>query len=257
MAAFTFIHSGRMGDILYSLYYATRLAAKLPDCRTFDYVLRTGVSAWDPSGRPHMMEVADAEFLKPLLEAQPYIHAVRIASGRVDGYILDSFRRNMNLVIGREIRQWYYDPREHLDPDEFARPVLTLPDMPEKKPWIAVCFTPRYRQAFDLSPLFPYRDRIVFVGLPTEHRAFCRDVFPVEYHPVENALELLQFMESCAGFVGNVSGTFAVAECAKIPRILCLQPDGGNVKPQGGFHLESRSSDSLEIHLKQLLEETL
>ena len=255
MAPFTFIHSGRMGDVLYSLYAATHLTAQLPNSDTFDYVLRTGVSAWDPSGRPHMMEQADAEFLKPLLEAQPYIHEVRITSGRAECYVLDSFRRNMSLVIGREIRSWYFDPREPMDQDEFARPVLTLPDAPEKKPWIAVCFTPRYRQKFDLSPLFPYRDRILFAGLPAEHCAFCRDVFPVEYHPVENALELLSFMASCAGFVGNVSGTFAVAECAKIPRILCLAPDGGNVKPQGGFHRESRSSDSLEIHLKQLLEE--
>lgn len=250
---FTFIHSGRMGDVLYSLYAAKRISARLAE--QFDYVLRTGVSAWDPSGRPHMMEPADAEFLKPLLEAQPYIREVRITDGRAEGYVLDSFRRNMNLVIGREIRLWYYDPRQHVAQDEFSRPVLTTPDAPQKNPWTAVCFTPRYRQKFDLSPLRQYRDRLVFVGLPAEHRAFCRDVFPVEYHPVENALELLQFVASCAGFVGNVSGTFAVAECAKVPRVLCLAPDGGNVKPQGGFHREARSSASLEIHLKQLMEE--
>lgn len=251
---FTFIHSGRMGDILYSLYAAKRISARIAE--QFDYVLRTGVSAWDPSGRPHMMEVSDAEFLKPLLEAQPYIREVRITDNRrTEGYVLDSFRRNMSLVIGREIRLWYYDPRQHVAPDEFSRPVLTTQDAPQKKPWIAVCFTPRYRQKFDLSPIRKYRDRLIFVGLPEEHRAFCHDVFPVEHHPVENALELLRFMQFCTGFVGNVSGTFAIAECAKIPRVLCLAPDGGNVRPKGGFCRESRSSASLEIHLTQLLEE--
>lgn len=146
---FTFIHSGRMGDILYSLYAAKRISARIAE--QFDYVLRTGVSAWDPSGRPHMMEISDAEFLKPLLEAQPYIREVKITDNRrTEGYVLDSFRRNMSLVIGREIRLWYYDPRQHVAPDEFSRPVLTAPDAPQKKPWIAVCFTPRYRQKFDL-----------------------------------------------------------------------------------------------------------
>lgn len=252
---FTFIHSGRMGDILYSLYFATRFASRMGE--PFDYVLRTGVSAWDPSNRPHMMEQADAEFLKPLLEAQPYIREVRITDNRrIDGYVLDSFRRDMRRVIGREIRTWYYDPREPVQPSEFDRPVLTVPGA-ERKPWIAVCFTPRYRQKFDLSPLRKYRDRLVFVGLPEEHRAFCRDVFPVEHNPVENALELLRFAASCRGFVGNVSGTFAIMECAKIPRILCLAPDGGNVMPHGGFHREAASSNELETHLKQLLKETL
>lgn len=252
----TFRHAGRMGDVLYSLYFATHFARG----EAFDYVLRTGVSAWDPSGRPHMMEIADAEFLKPLLEAQQYIRSVAIAQNpRITGenFVLDSFRRDMRRVVGREIRTWYYPPRERIPDGEFSRPVLSVQDPCPKIEKIAVCFTPRYRQTFDLSPLFPYRDRIVFVGLPAEHRAFCRDVFPVEYHPVENALDLLRFAESCAGFVGNVSGTFAIAECAKIPRILCLSPDGGNVRPQGGFHRESASSNELETQLNQLFKETL
>lgn len=59
---------------------------------------------------------------------------------------------------------------------------------------------------------------------------FCKQHFPVEYHPVDNALEMLRFLQSCRGMIGNVSGTFAIAECAKIPRILCLTRDRNNVR---------------------------
>ena len=251
----TFRHAGRMGDVLYSLYFATHFTHGEP----FDYVLQTGISdRFDPSQRPHLMEPQDARFLKPLLEAQPYINSVTITDkSRVPGdvYVLDSFRRDMRRVIGREIRTWYYD-RETIPTAEFARPVLFYEQPPERLDLIAVCFTPRYRQRFSLSPLASYRDRLVFIGLDAEYDAFCRDWFPIPHYPVLDALDLLELVASCRGFVGNVSGTFAIMECAKIPRILCLEPNRGNVRPQGGFCREASNSNELEIYLKQLMEAT-
>lgn len=231
----TFLHSGRMGDILYSLYYVTHV---LPPGEQCEFVLKYGVSAWDPSGRPHMMERDDALFLYPLLFEQPYIRNVYIYSSKEqipgDNIELDGFRRNMYVTIGREIRTWYY-PRGPVIPEEFSRKVLTIPEstLYEKTDRIAICFTPRYVQGFPVDVLRLYRDRLVFVGLPREYSAFCSEHFAVEYLRIDNALDLAMFMASCAGFVGNVSGTFAIAECAKLPRVLCLQRGGGNVRVYG------------------------
>lgn len=245
-----------MGDVLYSLYYATRFTHGEP----FDYVLQFGVRDYfDPSQRPHLMEESDAKFLKPLLEAQPYINNVIITdSTRYPGevVVLDSFRRDMRRVLGREIRTWYYGLREHIQTGEFNRPVLTVNEPPERMDMIAVCFTPRYRQTFNLSPLKKYRDQIIFVGLPEEHENFCHDWFNVYHYPVYDALDLLELVASCRGFLGNVSGTFAIMECAKIPRILCLEPRGGNVRPRGGFCREASTTEQLELYLNQLWKET-
>lgn len=252
----TFRHAGRMGDVLYSLYFATRFSHGEP----FDYILQTDVpDRFDPSHRPSLMTRENAEFLKPLLEAQPYINSVLITdSPRATGevYVLDSFRRDMRRVIGREIRTWYYGNRDLFPPNEFERAVLTVDEPPERMDMIAVCFTPRYRQTFDLAPLKKYRDQIIFVGLPEEHEAFCRDWFNVYHYPVYDALDLLELVASCRGFVGNVSGTFAIMECANIPRILCLEPKGGNVRPRGGFCREASTAEQLETYLDQLMEET-
>ena len=250
---FTFSHAGRMGDVLYGLYWATRISR--PD--RFRLILRTGVSAWDPSGRPHMMEPDDAAFLRPLLEAQPYLESVSVI-GRGEKLPpecveLDSFRRNMSSVIGKEIRSWYY-PRGPLPPGEFDRPVLNVPPVQEHFDRLAVCFTPRYREAFDVSAaLMPYRNSILFVGLPEEHAAFCRSHFEVEYFRTENALELLRVMASCRAFVGNVSGTFAIAECAKVRRVLCLAPDRGNVRVCGSG-AEASNAAQLQTELKTIME---
>ena len=246
----TFKHAGRMGDVLYSLYYATRYAQGQP----FDYLLRTGVRAYDPSNRPHMMEREDALFMSPLLEYQPYLNSVQIAESDselpFDCVVLDKFRSNMSSIIGKEIRTWYYERGRILE-GEFARKVLSAPVLPERLDKFAVCFTPRYRQTFDISVLRKYQDQLVFVGLPDEWRSFSAIYFPVEYHPVKDALELLSFVQSCRGFIGNVSGTFAIMECAKVRRILCLAPDGGNVRVYGnGF--EASNENELEAYINQI-----
>lgn len=244
-----------MGDILYSLYFALHYTRG----EAFDYVLLTNVRAWDPSNRPVMMSKADANFTAPLLDAQPYINSVTITDNphvQNECYVLDGFRRDMRRIIGKEIRTWYYSFRERIPDGEFERPVLTVPKLGGNIDKLAICFTPRYKQGFSLEPLRAYRDKLLFVGLPSEHEAFCREHFSVDYAPVLSALELLQLVSACSGFVGNVSGTFAIMECSKVPRILCVEPNGGNVRPQGGICFEARDEYALRNNLKQLMRES-
>ena len=249
-----FKHSGRMGDIFYSLYWCRNVTRGEP----FDLILRTGVPAWDPSGRPHLMERADAAFMLPLLLAQPYIRSVRITDGRdslptgtVD---LDAFREHFYEVCREEIRLWYY-PHGTPPLQEFHEPVLSAPDQPEPCGRFAICFTPRYRECFDVGILSPFRDDLVFVGLPSEHKDFCRRHFPVEYRPVADALEMLRFFQSCRGMIGNVSGTFAIAECAKIRRILCLEQNRNNVRVYGNGR-EAYTQHELETFFNEMRSES-
>ena len=250
---FTLRHSGRMGDVLYSLYYATHLTQGKP----FNLLLRANVRDYcDPSGRPYLMTREDAEFMSPLLEYQPYINRVTIAENErevpQDAFILDKFRMNMYGIIGREIRTWYYGVRENIPPGEFTRKVLSAPDFYDRRAKFAICFTQRYREAFDVEPVLrEYKDDLVFVGLPEEHRDFCRECFDVDYKPVAHALDLLSFLQSCRGFIGNVSGTYAIAECAKIPRILCLARDNGNVRVYGNG-VEVKDPETLKTTIENM-----
>lgn len=248
----TFKHAGRMGDVFYSLYWATCTT----HCEPFDLVLRVNVEAPDLSNRPYLMTREDAEFMRPLLAVQPYIRSVLIADD--DRYIpsdcveLDAFRRNMQLILGREIRQWYYPLRCKVIPGEWERVVLSLPEPVEQTDRIAICFTPRYREDFNIDCLEQFKDKLVLIGLSDEHRAFCERYFDVDYYPVRDALEMLRFMKSCRCFVGNVSGVFAIAECAKVPRVLCLRPGGGDVRVYGNG-LEARNHEELIKSINQYM----
>jgi len=226
-----FNHSGRFGDLFYSLYAATQYAKGQP----FDLHLHLDVHAYDLSNRPVMMAKEDTDFLVPLLEVQPYIHNLTISRNYPDKPFinLDAFRQDYSKIVGKEIRSWYYEYLP-IEPVGFDLPVLFIPvhNFPfiEK---IAICFTKRYKSVINLRCLKKFKDLLIFVGLPDEHEAFCEQYFPVEYHKSQNLLDLMQFVHSCKGFVGNVSGLFAAMECCKMPRVLCLQPSGGDVRCYG------------------------
>ena len=150
---FTLRHSGRMGDVLYSLYYATHLTQGKP----FNFLLRANVRDYcDPSGRRYLMERKDADFMSPLLAYQPYIDRVFIAENEreipQDSFMLDKFRLNMYGIIGKEIRTWYYGVRENIPPGEFKRNVSPWNTSPSKTLSISCLFS---SHAGDLSETSP------------------------------------------------------------------------------------------------------
>ena len=70
-----FNHSGNIGDVLYSLNFAREFAAANGEGR-FVVNLQTGVESAIQRNHPCgsvLMDNAACEFLRPLLEAQPYI----------------------------------------------------------------------------------------------------------------------------------------------------------------------------------------
>lgn len=62
-----------------------------------------------------------------------------------------------------------------------------------------------------------YARRAVFVGLPEEHDAFCREVGPVRYYPTRDFLEFAQVLAGAELVCCNQSSPRAVAEGLKVP----------------------------------------
>jgi hypothetical protein len=116
----TFSHSGKIGDLLYSLQYCLdRTAASGETGFTFD--IRTNRSPtdinadWDDPAV--LLSDKDAAFIKPLLEAQPYIDRVTV-NGEI-GIDLDQFRCcKLNLISG-DLRDYYYQIDGNMYPREF------------------------------------------------------------------------------------------------------------------------------------------
>jgi len=259
-----FNHSGNIGDVLYSLNFAREFAAANGE-GSFAVNLQPGVESAIQKNHPCgsvLMDDAACEFLRPLLEAQPYIAQVTVSGKVPDGAIDLSQFRNLPLFhAAGDVRYYYYAMSPNALPKDFLAPVLTAPRDGSADGKIVVVRSARYR-----NPLVNYRGlkefatSMLFVGLQEEHEDFCRNEFDVPYRPVANALEVAGLMAAARLVIGNQCGTFAVAEQLKVPRWLescqiMRQGEGmaygcPNVLPLGGkcrILIGPPSSNELEL----------
>ncbi|MBE6363637.1 MAG: hypothetical protein E7054_08295 [Lentisphaerae bacterium] len=214
----TFIHSGNIGDILFSLYFCKELSHAL-GLEKFNFHIRTG-----DGSNVLQLTAGAAEFLLPLLKVQPFIDNVTFGetteniSNRFD---LDQFRELPLNPCAGQIQNWYYHLSSRHLPREFWKPVLEVKPDDRFKDKIILISTPRYQNPFvDLKALERFKERFVFAGLPEEHSMFQKRYFQLEYFPASTMLEIACCMAGAAGVIGNQSGLYTIAECLKVPRIL-------------------------------------
>ena len=257
-----FNHSGNIGDVLYSLNFAREFAAANGEGR-FGMNLQKDMPLEFQHDHPCgklLMDAAACEFLRPLLEFQPYIVNVSVsATPPEDGIDLSLFRKLPLYHSAGDVRYYYYSLISSSLPKDFTSPMLTAPHDARAEGRIVIFRSLRYR-----NPLVNYKnlkglaDQMLFVGLPDEYDDFCRTQFPVAYQPVGDALELAGLINSAKLTIGNQCGLFAVAEQLKVPRWLesCQLMRQGestvfgcpNVLPLGGscrILIQSPNADEL------------
>lgn len=243
-----FNHSGNIGDVLYSLNFAREFAAANGEgrfCMNLQKDVPLELQHDHPCGKLLMNDAA-CEFLRPLLEFQPYVVQVSVSATPPEGSIDLSQFRNLPLYHSAgDVRYYYYMLTSSALPKDFAMPMLTAPRDARSEGKIVIFRSLRYR-----NPLVNYKgleglaDKMLFVGLPEEHDDFCRTQFSVAHQPVGDALELAGLLNSAKLVIGNQCGLFAVAEQLKVPRWLescqLMQQGEGmvygcpNVLPMGG-----------------------
>ena len=172
---------------------------------------RNGLRPWDPITDRHWL-------IAPLLESQPYIDSVRAWDGEPVDYDASFFRDDglpFGETLARRQAEWL-----KLDPD-FTQPWLKVTPEPSTSGYIVINRSARYHNHF-----FPwrelvetFRDKIVFIGLPGEHTAFCEEFGRIDYLPTGNLLEAAQAIAGSELFIGNQSSCNAIAEGLKHPLI--------------------------------------
>lgn len=207
VAPVTFLHSGQIGDLIYSL----------PTIRA----LGGGVLFLAPGNR------ADAHFTREmaeqsgtLLRRQPYLADVRIWAGEPITHNLDRFREGdtqrgnladlhlaaFGLPVSERDRPWIENV------------------VPLKVPGKTAVFqrTPRQR-----NPEFSWRhihqefgDRAVLVGNRDEHRLFEQEVGLIDCFVARDLLEMASLIRGADIFVGNQSCGYALAAAMHHPNCI-------------------------------------
>lgn len=219
-----FNHSGSLGDVLYSLNFAREHARARGEAQ-FDIHLQTDVPSdspqLHPSGKWRMSEPL-ARWLAPLLEAQPYISRVTVSPKFPRGsFNLDEFRNVPLFMSAGDIRYYYYTLALRPLPKDLASPMIVADPDERTRGKIVIFRTARYHNPLiNYAELFSLADDMVFLGLPEEHAAFCREAFPVEYLPTPDALAAARLIAGADMIIGNQTVLFAIAEQLKVPRLL-------------------------------------
>lgn len=250
------IHSGNVGDIIYSLPTAKLLGVN-------SYILNI---CPDPrSGR--LLTEASASGLVSLLLEQPWIEHVKIINANLPLEFTTEERIGTNINFDR-FRICNTDERIHIlyrhslpfnIRVDTCKPWINLQPIIKKRfnsPYVAVCLTPRYRRfnkAYyeNLLADIPSKN-IVFIGTPQDQIE--RLNLSGYTFIADNFLEIAQVISQAELFIGNPSASYAIAEALKVPRLVEL-PEDNNVYPLDPSGIALHYHD--QIYIKSLIAKNL
>lgn len=190
-----FLHRGDLGDII----------ACLPAIRASgggELLIAPHQKGVDTMQGRQDLRGARFEAIRPLLELQPYVRAVRwvetVPPGAID---FSTFRQN--TILGQSLS--HHQARHigvEISEDPWLHGVKPRPGLAGK---IIVTRTARYHNwQFPWRQLVSeHRDRMLFIGLPAEHAEFCKFVGPVEYLPTKSLLEVAEVIAGSQLLISN------------------------------------------------------
>ncbi len=194
----TFKHSGKIGDVIYSL----------PTLRA----LGGGSLLLSPNAQLEFSEQS-VRSLVPLLALQPYINSADIWKGEPVDFDLDRFRLQ-NYQSGNladcHLEAFGLRPENRNSVWLRSGEVSTMSIVVFGR-----SLARRGVQGFWQKAYAELKDHAVLVGTGAEHEGFERDVGPVQYRPTRDMAELAAVIASCSLFVGNQSAPYAIAEALK------------------------------------------
>ena len=243
----SFRHSGKLGDIIYSLPAVKALGggSYLVDHRT-EYF-----------GKPALGERA-ARMMTELLLTQDYIQQAALYDGRPVSCDLDRFRevavsihlfnglraqtnRATGMLFGdalERIREQII-PKIELDLPQCHWDCAALPGRANVDPWlsgmdkkhvadIVICRTERHPGKLDWNVLRPIAHKAVFVGFEKERLAFHKSRFAVAFYKAADFVDLAQVIAGAKLFVGNQCFGLALADAMSVPRVVEVWDESPN-----------------------------
>jgi len=228
------VHSGNAGDVIYSLPVVKKLHELTSDPVNLLLKLDEPLQLMDGVSHPLgnvMLDQKMADGLVKLLDSQAYINRAAVYEGQKIHLDLSMFRAS-GVDLGRgNIARWnFYTTGIHAD---LSEPWLEAAPMNEFSDAIVLARSTRYNNPLiDYSFLSGYKN-IVFVGVKSEYSRMKRVIGGLQWHPVDDFLELARVIKGSKLFVGNQSFPFSVADGLKSVRILEVCPTIPNVIPEG------------------------
>jgi len=221
-----YYHCGDYGDIIYALpvikhtgggilYLGNDIKCELDRCQPRE-----------------MIDFNKFNFLKSLLELQPYIKKV-IFTEKYPENVTHDLNKFRKLFISAPNEFGDYPNGSNLNLLEMSLASYDIDASVKNTNWlhikninifnkkIVINRTERYHNPFNESDdvyeyiVEKFKDDVVFVGTDIEYQLFIKKFGYIERHIVNSAHELAQLIDQCYLFVGNASFPFAISESLK------------------------------------------
>lgn len=230
------------GDIVYFLPGIKKLCEEYnTQAEIYIWLDRPWGDSVEGQKHPYGVNQYALDMMKPLLESQQYIKLCKKWEGEPFAVDLDELRTmTISTMPHGCITQWPGQVWRDMISDT-SRPWINLTELAgylpnyEVSDKILVNRTSRWRNDhIHYYYLREYKDKLMFVGLKSEHEAFCKEWdLDIPLYEAKDFLDLAITIRSCRLFIGNQSLCFALAEAMKVPRLLEVCRYAPNVIPSG------------------------
>tara|TARA_Y100000590_G_scaffold469849_1_gene660146 strand:+ start:2376 stop:3290 length:915 start_codon:yes stop_codon:yes gene_type:complete len=226
----TFLHSGHLGDIVYSMPVIKELSKK-HKCKLYIQVNKPMIVDYQnhPSGKV-FLDKRIVNLALPLFRNQNFLSSVDIYNNEKIHINLDLFR-DVPINIRFHSTRWYtHITGTHFDINDSF---LFVNEHASIKNKIVIVRSPRYRNDYINYKFLKNEKNLLCVGLKSEFEDLKKDIHNLEFYECKDFLEMAQIIKASKFFIGNLCFAYSIAEALKIPRLLETSPDFPVVFPVG------------------------
>jgi hypothetical protein len=224
----SFLHSGRLGDLIYSLASIKELS-KSHKCKLYIQIEKPIFGPHD-SSRKVFINKRCGDLILPLLRNQDFLDAVNIYKDEKIDINLDLFR-DIPINLSFYSSRWF----SHICGININVENTFLSAKPHSliKNKIVIHRSPRYRNPYINYKFLNNTKNLLCIGLEDEFKNLKKEINNLEFHDCKDFLEMAEIIKASKFYIGNMSFQYNMAEGLKIPRLLEASPDFPVVFPVG------------------------
>ena len=224
----SFLHSGRLGDLIYSLATIKELS-KSHKCKLYVQIEKPILGPYD-SSRKVFINKRCGDLILPLLRNQDFLDAVNIYKDEKIDINLDLFR-DIPISLSFYSSRWF----SHICGININVENTFLSVKPHEliKNRIIVGRSSRYRNAYINYKFLKNTKNLLCIGLEEEFQDSKKDINDLEFHECKDFLEMAEIIKASKFFIGNMSLQYIISEALKVPRLLEASPDFPAAFPVG------------------------
>ena len=225
----SFLHSGQLGDLIYSLATIKELS-KSHKCKLYIQIDKPMPLNYGNSSKKVFISKRSGDLIFPLLRNQDFLDVVDIYKDEKIDINLDLFR-DIPINLSFYSTRWF----SHMCGININVENTFLSAKPHSliKNKIVIHRSPRYRNPYINYKFLNNTKNLLCIGLEDEFKNLKKEINNLEFHDCKDFLEMAEIIKASKFYIGNMSFQYVMAEGLKIPRLLEASPDFPVVFPVG------------------------